>query len=540
MAQRKYMKRQMLLSVGVALGLGFLLYVLLDPDSFVRQMLDPENPAKENGGLLSFVRNYGYWIFIVYIALTAFLLFLENRNPDRTLTWLLVLGLFPVAGLLFYWFVGPNFRYLADKRRFRLPKPPLGALIPPEQLKNSLVADTAALLYRSGGAKLQPKGGARLLIDGTQTYAAMIGAMEAARHSILLESYILADDGVGETFKELLMRKARDGVKVCVIYDAVGSWRIGKRYVRDIREAGGHIFAFLPVSFPMFRGANYRNHRKILVVDNLLGFLGGLNICDDCAGGNIKVGRWRDTHLMIRGGGVAVLRSIFFRDLAVCGAPPEVQAELSRVAQLPPHESSAVMETFLRGEEGEAFARNVLMQIAASGPDTAWDTIQKAFFSMITRATKRVWITTPYMIPGDTLLNALCMAALSGVDVRVLLPGKGDHALVTWASMNCLEELLRAGARVFLYSNDGFVHAKTVTADGSVTAVGTANFDTRSLSINFEVQAFVYDEELTSEAEAMFERDLANAVELTFAVWSRRSLVQRIKENIGKLISPLA
>lgn len=532
----------MLLSVGVALGVGFLLYIFLDSSSFVRALLRPEDPATGSGGLLSFLRNYGYWIFVVYIALTAFILFLENRNPDRTLAWLLVLGLLPVVGLLFYWFVGPNFRYMADKRRFRLPKPPLGALMPPEQLGNSLVADTAALLYRCGGAKLHPKGGAQLLIDGEETYATMISAMDAARHSILLESYILANDRMGNRFKELLMRKAREGVKVCVIYDAVGSWRIGKQFVQDIRQAGGHIFAFLPVAFPMFRGANYRNHRKILVVDNQLGFLGGLNICDDCMGWNTQVGHWRDTHLMIRGGGVAVLRSIFFRDLVVCGAPPEVQAELSRVTHQPP--GGSVADALPQNEPSAAssggFDRNVLLQIAASGPDTAWDTIQKAYFSIITRATKRVWITTPYMIPGDTLQSALCMAALSGVDVRVLLPGKGDHALVTWASMNCLEELLRAGARVFLYRRDGFVHSKTVSADGSVTAVGTANFDTRSLSINFEVQAFVYDEEFTDQAEAMFERDLANAEELTFSVWSRRSFAQRIKENIGKLISPLA
>lgn len=537
MAQREFIRKRMLLSITVTLVVGFLLYLVLDEDSFLRAFFSPDTAGlPREGGVLAFLRDYGYWIFVVYVALISVILFLENRNPDRTIAWLLVLGLLPVAGLLFYWFVGPNFRYIADKRRLRLPKPPLASVMPPEKLDNPLVADTASLLYRSGGARLHPAGSVRILLDGEETYDAMLGAMREARQSILLETYILEADRTGHLFKDILTAKAAEGVRVCVIYDAVGGWRVGMQYVRALREAGVHIFAFLPVAFPMFRGANYRNHRKILVVDDTIGFVGGLNICDDCMGWNKKVGPWRDTHLMLRGGGVSALRSIFFKDLAVCGASHELQAELSRREPAPgDHGDSAS-----RARSADPRMTDAIVQIAASGPDTAWDTVQKAYFSLIARATKRVWITTPYLIPGDTLMDALCMAALSGVDVRLLVPGKGDNAVISWATMNCFEELLRAGARIFLYREDSFVHGKTISCDGVVYSVGTANFDTRSLSINFEVQAFVYDNAIAAQGDAIFEKDLANSRELSFAEWSRRPIGRKIKESVGKLISPLA
>lgn len=514
----------MLTTFGIVLALGLLLYLLADSNSLVRGFFSdaPYEPLSK-ARIFSSLAAYGYWIFVGYVILTALALFLENRNPDRTLAWLLVLGLLPVVGLALYWVVGPNFRYLADKRRFRLPKPVPSPLVPMEKLENPLVADTASLLYRSGGARLHADTQAKLLVDGEETFGHMLHSLAGARESIFLETYILGNDRLGNAVKDILIERAHSGVAVYLIYDAVGSWRIGPAFLRSLRVAGVKAYPFLPVAFPMFRGANYRNHRKILVVDGKKAFMGGFNINDDSMGRNPSRGYWRDTHMVFQGSGVHTLQQLFLKDLTACAAPA---SELTSLRQTLRAQASGTGHT--------------LMQIASSGPDTAWDTIEKAYFSLISRARKRVWITTPYLIPGDTLLNALCTASLSGVDIRLLIPARGDHRLVTWASMNTYDELLRAGVRVFLYNEDRFIHAKTITCDGAVFSIGSANMDTRSLHINFEVQAFMYDQDMAGQGETLFENDLRYAREITFAEWRQRPFSQRVRESMGKLFSSLA
>ncbi len=529
MALRRPPYKRVLATFGIALLLGLLLYMVADADSFLRRLFSglPDKPLSETR-LVSMLASYGYWIFVGYVIITALALFLENRNPDRTLAWLLILGLVPVAGLALYWVVGPNFRYLADKRRFRLPKPRPSPDVPQEKLEDPLVARTATLLYRSGGARLFPDTRAELTADGEETVGRMLRAMARARKSIFLETYILGNDTLGNIIKGLLIHRARAGLDVYLIYDAVGSWRIGPAFLRALRQGGVKAYPFLPVAFPMFRGANYRNHRKILVVDGTEAFIGGMNLNDDCLGKNPCLGYWRDTHLHLHGGAVQALTQIFLRDLTACGAPAE---ELTRLRQ-------SVLGR--NGADKESGNGQVLAQVAASGPDTAWDTIEKAYISLISRARERVWVTTPYLVPGDTLLDTLCAASLSGVDVRMLIPGRGDHRLSTWASLNTCEELLRAGVRVFLYRKDRFIHAKTVVCDGQVLSVGSANMDTRSLQINFEAQVFLYDQHLARQGEELFEKDMQNAEELSFVAWRARPLTQRVRESIGKLFSSLA
>lgn len=301
---------------------------------------------------------------------------------------------------------------------------------------------------------------------------------------------------------------------------------MGKKFLRALRAGGVHVHAFLPVAFPMFRGANYRNHRKIIVVDGEVAFTGGMNIGDEYAEASPRYTSWRDTHLELAGRGVDALRGIFFSDLRICCPDPAMLAR-AREATMPPE------------AEEEHSGGETPLQIVASGPDTPWDTIQKAYFSVITRAREKLWITTPYVVPGGALLEALCMASLSGVDVRLLVPGKADSVLVQWANRNCFDELLRAGVRIFLYDPKGFVHAKTITCDGVVLSVGSANLDARSLHINFEVQAFLYDRTLAGEAEVAFENDMRRSLELTFEAWRRRPKLEKVKESVGKLFSSL-
>ncbi len=529
---RRRTGRRVAATVFLALALGAFLYLLANPEFFLHDVFFGPQPLSLDL-VLTALAAYGYWIFVGYVILTALALFLETRNPDRTWAWLLVLGLLPVAGLILYWIVGPNFRYLADRRRFRLPKPRLHEAFPPQNQVVPLVTDLAGLLYRSAGAKLTGAEEALMLPDAGDAFARIKGCLAKARRSILLESYIIENDVLGREIRDILTERATAGVLVCVIYDAVGSWRMGGKYVQSLRAGGVHAFPFLPVSFPMFRGANYRNHRKIIVVDGEVAFMGGLNISDDCLGANPKLGSWRDTHLMLRGAAVDALRRIFLSDLGVCGAPRRLRRELRYLAG---RSSLAPVQADARA----GAAGNVALQIVASGPDTPWDTIQKAYFSLVSRARERVWVTTPYLVPGNSLMEALATVALSGVDVRVMIPERADHRLVQWASLNCCEELLQAGVRVFLYRPDSFIHAKTITCDGAVMSVGSANFDTRSLNINFEVQAFMYDAELARQGEEAFARDMENARELSYNVWRRRSMPQKIRENIGKMISSLA
>ncbi len=529
MPVRRRIGRRVVISSLLFLALGLLLFLVFNPGFFLHELFWGPQPLTREG-ILDALADYGYWIFVGYVLVTAVVLFLENRNPDRTLAWLLVLGLLPVVGLALYWVVGPNFRYHADKRRFRLGRSPRRGSLPPSLEQSPLASDLAGLLFYCAGAGLEEAEEITLLHDGETAFARIKAELAGAAHSILLESYIIKNDALGREIRDILAQRAKAGVLVCVIYDAVGSWRMGAGYLKPLRESGAHAFPFLPAAFPMFRGANYRNHRKIIVVDGRTAFMGGMNIGDEYLGLDPSMGFWRDMHMMLRGNAVRTLRRIFLRDLAVCGASRSLRRKvrllLARQARGGPPCNEA--------------CGGIPMQIAASGPNTPWDTIQKAYFSLVSRARKRVWLVSPYLVPGNTLMEALAMAALSGVDVRVLIPEKSDHRLVHWASLNCCEDLLRAGVRVFLYRPDRFIHSKAVTCDGVVMSVGSANFDTRSLNINFEIQAFIYDSALAGEGETAFLRDAADSRELSFAEWSKRPMAQKVRENIGKLFSSLA
>ncbi len=522
------------LVIAAALVMVLVFFLLLDRDSILHSMLVGTLPFTR-ANVFAAIREYGHWLFSLYLVVTAAALFLESRNPDRTLAWLMALALLPVIGIILYWVVGPNFRYLADRRRFRLPKP-LGVsedFAVGEEF--SPVRDTIQLLYRTSGARLVAGSDVTPLYDGAQAFERIKERLKGARRGIFLESYIIKNDSLGNAVKDILIERAQNGVFVCVIYDAVGSWQMGKTFLRAMREGGVHAFAFLPVAFPMFRGANYRNHRKIIIVDGETAFMGGMNIGDEYAGMSPRYASWRDTHMELGGQGVDALRGIFLSDLAGCGDSPALLAR-AREAVMSARDGAPRHPDVPAAHCADGASP---MQIIASGPDTPWDTIQKAYFSLIARARERLWMTTPYVVPGGALLEALCMASLSGVDVRLLVPGKADHVLVHWASRNCFDELLRAGVRIFLYDPAGFVHAKTITCDGAVLSIGSANLDSRSLHINFEVQAFLYDSRLAAGAEAAFESDMRRSCELTFAAWRKRPMTEKVKESIGKLFSPL-
>lgn len=466
------------------------------------------------------VRPYVYWILGAYAVVAALTIFFEESNPDRANLWLFTLLLFPFVGLAAYLFFGPDVRSFPHRWRvFRSSRRRRkgGAVLGSREAANGL----ERLLEVSSGAVPTQGNAVRLLLDGAETFSAIEEALASARRSIHMEYFSVAHDRLGTRIKDLLIGRARAGVAVRFLYDAVGSWHIGREYVEDLRAAGVEVRAFMPVAFARFRsGLNHRDHRKIVVVDDEVGFLGGLNVGDMYLGEDPRMGRWRDTHLRLEGPAVRELDRVFLElwgqcvgKKAACGGPEPGAPQASGRGGVP-------------------------VQIASSGPGPAFRAIADGYFQMIASARRRVWITTPYLVPGETLSNALSIAARSGVDVRVIVPSKADHTLVFWASQFNVDTLLKNGVRVFSYKG-GFVHAKTMVADSEIASVGTANLDVRSLEINYEVQAFVRSKELAAELETAFLNDLELCEEESLAGRRGRSVVQRAQAAVGRLWSAL-
>ena len=477
------------------------------------------------------VRRYVYWILGVYVVVAALTVFFEESNPDRANLWLFTLLLFPYVGLAAYLFFGPNVRSVPHRWRvFRSAR---------RRLKNGCgrSAPEAAnglerLLEVSSGAVPTRDNSVRLLLDGERTFSAIEEALASARRTIHMEYFSVAHDGLGTRIKDLLIDRARAGVEVRFLYDAVGSWHIGREYVDELRSAGVQVRAFMPVAFARFRsGLNHRDHRKIVVVDGGVGFVGGLNVGDMYLGRDSRMGRWRDTHLRLEGPAVLELDRVFLELWGQCVGGKAGKTECG--GPEPP------FSTPESGEDGKkGTAKGVPVQIASSGPGPAFRAIADGYFQMIASARRRVWITTPYLVPGETLSNALSIAARSGVDVRVIIPSKADHTLVFWASQFNVDTLLRNGVRVFSYKG-GFVHAKTMVADSEIASVGTANLDVRSLEINYEVQAFMRSKELAAQLESAFLDDQELCEEESLSGRRNRPLIRKVQAAVGRLWSAL-
>jgi cardiolipin synthase len=376
---------------------------------------------------------------------------------------------------------------------------------------------TALLLTKGAKSRLSFRNSAEMLLNGEETFSAIKAALRRATRYIHLEYYSIENDGIGNEIRDLLIAKASEGVAVRMIYDSVGSWKLGKKFIDSLRNGGVQAHPFLPVSFPMLRrDLNYRNHRKIIVVDGKTGFVGGLNIGDNYIHGEPGLGTWRDTHLKIEGEAVSCLDDIFSADWAFCDSkhPPEHR-----------------MDPALIDTDG-----TTPVQVVSSGPDSNWRSILHGYFSMIANAKRSLWLCTPYLVPGRSLSTALAVAAMSGIDVRVMIPRASDHALVHWASLSFVEELLRAGAKIFGYEK-GFIHAKILIADETIVSVGTANFDARSLEINFEVQAFLYDRAVAEVFRNQFLNDMDDCCQFRLHDWLKRPLRSRFLESAGRLWS---
>ena len=469
-------------------------------------------------------------IYIVTAIVVSISIILDNRNPSKTISWIIILFVLPFIGLIIYFMIGQNYRKqkiftkkgMEDFRRIQslsekqLIELSSGVLLNDEKIRSKL--HIISLLLKNGKALLTRKNRATILNNGNEIFSSIISELRKAKEHIHLECYIIEDDMIGNQIKNILIAKSLEGVKVRMIYDDVGSWKLSSRYLDQLRRAGVEVYPFMPVKFPFLANkVNYRNHRKTIVIDGRTGFVGGVNIADRYIYGNKNIPFWRDTHLKIEGEAVNSLQAVFLIDWY-----------------------------FVTGEElnEDLYFRksNIkssnLVQIISSGPDSDWASIMQSFFSAITTASNYIYIAVPYFIPNESILTALKTVSLSGIDVRIILPARSDSYLAYYGTMSHAEELMEAGINVYLYKK-GFIHSKLVMVDDIFSSVGTANMDIRSFDDNFEVNALIYDEKITNELKQYFFEDLKECEMLSYEEYKKRGFSRKFKESVARLFSPL-
>jgi cardiolipin synthase len=477
------------------------------------------------------------WTIAILIILYFILLFfvvgkmiMENGSPARSLAWLFFILFVPVVGLIFYFLIGKNYR---KEKLFRMKKTKDYAIYkkhldqhfkhfeeehlsesPSIRKKRRLVK----LMMKNSKAILSHGNQVEILQDGKITFERIFEDLEKAKQYIHIQYYILEEGILADKLFVILSRKVKAGVTVRIIYDAVGSWDLSKDFIKKMAAAGIQIFPFMPVRFGKYANKiNYRNHRKIIVIDGIIGFTGGANIADKYLENKNSKNNWRDTHLKIEGNAASSLQMIFLSDwYFVTGEYLFQKKDFFSIE--------------LKG--------GVPIQIVTSGPDSDYSSIKQEYFSLITHAEKYIYIWTPYFIPDENIMFSLQTAALSGVDVRMILPAESDSALLKWSTRSYVEELLRAGVKIFFYKK-GFLHSKVLIADDLVASVGTANVDERSFENNFEVNAMIYDQRICEELKSQFAIDQANSEPILYQAFKLRPSGERFKESMAKLFSPL-
>ncbi len=471
------------------------------------------------GGLL-----YIGYALMVIVALAAIIhVLMDNRQPAKTMAWVLVIGFIPVVGVVFYLFFGINHRkerIISQGQMDELTKRSMLSFVGqhnfrvPERQKplvDLFVNQNLALPFKDNRIDI--------MTDGYAFFPELLKDIAEATHHIHINIYIFEDDALGRLVADALMTKARQGVKVRLIYDDVGCWRVGNRFFEQMREAGVEVVPFLPVRFPSFTSkVNYRNHRKIIVIDGRIGYIGGMNIAR-----RYVSAKWRDTMLRVQGGVVYALQRAFLVDWYFVD-----HTLITDRIYYPPV-----------SEELTAKNHQLVAQVVTSGPMARYPEIMQGFVRIILAARRYIYIETPYFLPNEPILFALKTAALAGVDVRLMCPLYSDARFLDWASRSYLREIHEAGAKIYLYE-PGFLHSKLLISDDSLVSCGSTNVDFRSLENNFEANVFVYDEGTALRLKKIFLDDQSQAVLLS-DVPNRLhpKFYARLWESFTRLVSPL-
>lgn len=474
------------------------------------------------------------WIVSLIILANALvmlnLIFRDRRNIQSTIGWLLILSLFPIGGFIIYIAFG---RSMKKTNMFKLKK---GEDLILKDIFNKslegmshLTKEDDKILYkckdmittflRLDNAMITKGNEVDIFNKSDEFFETLKDELSKAKEFINIQYYIFKDDRIGKEIISILNEKLNEGVEVRLLYDAVGNKTFKERSLDEFRKNGGKVAIFFPSLFKIINfKLNYRNHRKIVVIDGNVGFVGGFNVGDEYLGRDKKFGNWRDTHLRLKGPSVAALNFRFLMDWRY---------------------ASNEYLNFTKYLDAKPSNGDEYVQIVSSGPDLDTQEIKYGYLKMIQRARKYIYIQSPYFILDESLLEALKLACLGGVDVRIMIPSKPDHPFVYWATYSYVGELLRFGAKVYLYDENGFLHAKTVVIDDGICSIGTANMDIRSFELNFEVNAFMYSDKVAIRQREIFEEDILNSRQLTQEIYDNRGRIIEMKESISRLLSPV-
>ncbi|MGH7826779.1 MAG: cardiolipin synthase [Candidatus Binatia bacterium] len=469
-------------------------------------------------------------LLALYALVMSVFLVTENRRPQSTLAWMLVLFFAPGIGLLVYILFGRDRKAFSKRSKLLMQDLEANALPLLSPILSRQDAELARLESESVGRKklamlvrrnslsaLTTRNRVEIQQDAAEFYPSLIEDMKAARHFIHLQYFIWRADSCTESLKEILTEKARAGVEVRLLYDPIGSSQLSHAYLREMKASGVRIAPTAPLY--RLHTISYRNHRKITVIDGAIGYTGGMNIGQEHIDGGEGFDSWRDTQVRLAGESAAVLQAVFMVDWYNA-----VGENLFSAQYFPTKESA----------EGD-----VPVQILTSGPDSQWAAIRQLYSFMIVSAQRHVYLQSPFFIPDATIAEALRAAALSGVDVKLMLSARpSGNKLPDWAGNTYIEDIVTAGVRVFLYEK-GYLHAKTISIDSEICSIGSANIDIRSFSINYELNAVFYSEQIAKELEGDFERDLAHCSEFDPKAYQKRGTAIRFRDSVARLLSPL-
>lgn len=469
------------------------------------------------------ILSFTYTAFVVVVVLSVIA---DRREPVKTLAWIMLITLFPIGGVILFFMFGRNHRKGRIFMQKELFDNELIGKICGDQLRELPKCDDLAdpdkslirLMLNNSHAALTLHNRVEILNNGENCFPRMFGDMARAKSFIHIEFFGIESGKLFEQMFEVLKERAANGVEVRVIYDSVGGRVLWSKDIKRMREAGIEVRSFMPVFFTRFSSlANYRNHRKIVVVDGEVGYTGGMNIADRYVDG-VRGGIWRDTHIRIEGEAVAMLQTVFVADWAFVTDGITLDQ--------PQYFPSTSVENVCP------------MQIATSGPDSPYASIKHSYFAAIGQARRYIYISTPYLMPDNAILTALQIAALSGVDVRIMIPIKGDNVIVAWAGYSYIDALMEAGVKVYLYRK-GFNHSKFIAIDDELCTIGSANLDYRSFNDDFEVQALIYDNSVTCSLRDDFLKDLEDSEQMTPEKWQNRSHLSKLMEPLARLLAPL-
>ena len=478
---------------------------------------------------MNYILTAAYGLLLAY---TIIRILLDTHSTSKALGYILLVVVLPLIGIITYFSFGINYRHKKSNKKIKtaldgFTKAYKG--IVPDDTKGLLKKYAGSLnkykelihfIYFLGGEKLSTNE-YKLLINGEEKFPEVLKTLEKAKHFIHMEYYDWENDTRGNQIKDVLLRKMKEGIKVRIMYDDYASRKMKHNIVRQLKAGGAEIYPVIKVKLvALANRANHRDHRKVIIMDGHTGFVGGINISDRYDN-SIDTGLyWRDTHVKIMGGTVHNLQRHFIVNWNACQ----------------PNKLSVAKDLFPDVKEIADKAEVQLAQVVAGGPIYPLSPIMLSYFKIFTVAKEKLYVTNPYFIPSDSILDALKQAALSGVDVRILMPEKSDSAVVGAASKFYYEELLRVGVRIFLYKK-GFVHAKTVVADGDLSVVGTANMDIRSFDLNFEIMSVIYGVAFAKQLEGAFLNDMKECTELSYESWIKQSTFKKLIYAVARLVS---